>query len=183
MRRLNPESAAPLQPSDMVRKAVRDLLRHGGFKPTGRNKPASEYLIKAASESQLPEINIAVDTCNVVSLHSGLPISVVDFDQLSGKLHIAVAPEASEYVFNLSGQVLKLDGLLCLFDELGPCANAVKDSQRTKTSDETTTTLTVIWGTTDLPGRASEAGQWYQSLLAAADSDVQIETFNNPEAG
>ena len=33
---------APLTSDDGVRGAVRDLLRHGGFKPTGRSKPASE---------------------------------------------------------------------------------------------------------------------------------------------
>ena len=40
----------PLQSSDEIRAAVRDLLRHGGFKPTGRSKPASEYLIKVTEQ-------------------------------------------------------------------------------------------------------------------------------------
>jgi len=33
--------AVPLRSDDGVRSAVRDLLRHGGYKPTGRGKPAS----------------------------------------------------------------------------------------------------------------------------------------------
>src|SRR5262245_16648493 len=33
--------------SEARRTAVRDLLRRGGFKPSGRNKPASEYLVQA----------------------------------------------------------------------------------------------------------------------------------------
>ena len=38
---------ARLHSDEHVRAAVRDLLRHGGiFKPTGRSKPASEYLLK-----------------------------------------------------------------------------------------------------------------------------------------
>src|SRR3954454_13089825 len=78
---LAPEAAAPLQSDDAVREAVRALLRQGGFKPTGRSKPASEYLIKAVREGQLASINLAVDVCNVVSLHSGLPISVIDRDR------------------------------------------------------------------------------------------------------
>ena len=57
---------------------VRNLLRHGGFKPSGRSKPASEYLISAVEKGRLGSINAAVDCCNVASLHSGLPISVVD---------------------------------------------------------------------------------------------------------
>ena len=80
------DAKAPLHSSDEVRLAVRDLLRHGGFKPTGRSKPASEYLIKAATQGLLSPINIAVDVCNVVSLHSGLPISVVDLDLVMGLL-------------------------------------------------------------------------------------------------
>lgn len=159
------EADAPMRSSDEVRKSVRDLLRHGGFKPTGRNKPASEYLIKAVASGPLTEINVAVDTCNVVSLHSGLPISVVDADKVAASLRIAVAPESSEYVFNVTGQILKLDGLLCLFDADGPCANAVKDSQRTKTDGSTRRTLSVIWGTKTLSGRTAETFDWYRSLL------------------
>ena len=74
--RLRLDAQAPLQSSDEIRASVRDLLRHGGFKPTGRSKPASEYLIKAAEQGSLS----SVDACNVVSLHSGLPISVVDLN-------------------------------------------------------------------------------------------------------
>jgi len=75
------DAAAPLHSDDTVREAVRALLRQGGFKPTGRSKPASEYLLKAVRENLLSSINVAVDACNIVSLHSGLPISVVDLDR------------------------------------------------------------------------------------------------------
>src|SRR4051812_13679393 len=74
---LRPGAAAPVSSSDELRGHVRDLLRHGGYKPTGRGKPASEYLLKAAAEG-MTSINAAVDACNVASLHSGIPISVVD---------------------------------------------------------------------------------------------------------
>ena len=78
---LTEDSPAPLSSDDAVREAVRALLRQGGFKPTGRSKPASEYLLKAVRDKLLSPINVAVDVCNVVSLHSGLPISVVDLDR------------------------------------------------------------------------------------------------------
>lgn len=162
---LSSEKAGPMQSNDEVRLAVRDLLRHGGFKPTGRSKPASEYLIKAADEGWLSTINVAVDVCNVVSLHSGLPISVIDLDRAKGPYRVAIAPAETEYVFNPSGQTIRLDGLICLFDAEGPCANPVKDSQRTKTGPETRRTMTLIWGTTKLPGRASQAERWYRQLL------------------
>jgi DNA/RNA-binding domain of Phe-tRNA-synthetase-like protein len=158
-------AAAPLHSDDAVRQAVRDLLRHGGFKPTGRSKPASEYLIKAAEEKRLGSINVAVDACNAVSLHSGLPISVVDLDLAREPLRVGLAPAGANYVFNSSGQSIDLSGLLCLFDAEGPCGNAVKDAQRTKTTGETRRTLSLIWGTTALPGRTTEAQAWYRQLL------------------
>src|SRR5713101_1701815 len=156
---------APFHADDTVREAVRELLRHGGFKPAGRSKPASEYLIKAVAEGTLSSINVAVDACNVVSLHSGLPISVVDLDRARPPFRVGLAWQGANYIFNASGQTIDLTGLLCLFDEEGPCANAVKDAQRTKTNPETRRTLSLIWGTSAFPGRVVQAESWYRSLL------------------
>jgi DNA/RNA-binding domain of Phe-tRNA-synthetase-like protein len=171
------EAAAPLSSDDNVRECVRALLRQGGFKPTGRSKPASEYLLKAVRESQLMSINLAVDACNVVSLHSGLPISVVDLDHTREPLRVGLAPAGASYVFNVSGQSIDLGGLLCLFDADGPCSNAVKDAQRTKTTADTRRTLSLLWGTTALPGRAAQAEGWYRALLeqhGATSEDVPM---------
>ena len=159
------DAPAPLRSDDNVREAVRQLLRHGGFKPTGRSKPASEYLLKAAGEGRLSSINVAVDVCNAVSLHSGLPVSLVDLDRTRAPLRVAVAPAGAAYGFNASGQIIDLGGLLCLFDAEGPCANAVKDAQRTKTGPETLRTLSLIWGTVTLPERAGQAEAWSRGLL------------------
>jgi DNA/RNA-binding domain of Phe-tRNA-synthetase-like protein len=159
------DAAAPLHSDDAVREAVRTLLRHGGFKPTGRSKPASEYLVRAAGQGQLAPINLAVDACNAVSLHAGLPISVVDLDRARGPLRVGVAPAGARYVFNASGQIIDVGGLLCLFDAEGPCGSAVKDAHRTKTTADTRRTLSVVWGTVALPGRAVQAQAWYRSLL------------------
>jgi len=158
-------ASAPFQNDETVREAVRNLLRHGGFKPAGRSKPASEYLVKAVGEGRLGSINVAVDACNVVSLHSGLPISVVDLDRAQPPLRIGVAPAGASYVFNASGQTIDLAGMVCLFDAEGPCGCAVKDAQRTKTGPETRRTLSLIWGPTALPGRATEVETWYRALL------------------
>ncbi|MSQ94720.1 MAG: hypothetical protein EXR98_09215 [Gemmataceae bacterium] len=162
---LSLQAAAPFKSDDAVREAVRVLLRHGGFKPSGRSKPASEYLIRAVSEGALASINAAVDVCNIVSLHSGLPISVVDLAKAKPPFRVGVAPAGSSFVFNASGQEIDLAGLLCLFDADGPCGNAVKDAQRTKTDPQTTQTLTAIWGTKTLPDRGARAESWYRQLL------------------
>ena len=161
-------AAAPVMRTEELRGAVRDLLRHGGYKPTGRGKPSSEYLARAASEGGLPRINLAVDACNAVSLHSGLPISVVDLERAQAPLRIGVAGAGERYVFNSSGQEIDIEGLLNLFDAAGPCANAVKDAQRTKTHPGTLRTLSVLWGVAGHEAQVERAAAWYRELLERA---------------
>ena len=169
---LAPTAAAPVHSDDALRGHVRDLLRHGGYKPTGRGKPASEYLLKAAAEG-LRSINALVDVCNVVSLHSGFPISVVDLTLARPPFHVAIAPADSRYVFNAAGQEIDLGGLLCLFDVQGPCANAVKDSQRTKTHPETEQALFVLWGATTVSEQLARAQAWTGELLERLGANAE----------
>ncbi len=164
---------APLTRDEDLRRAVRDMLRQGGYKPTGRGKPASEYLVRAAGAGKLQPINLAVDACNAVSLHSGLPISVVDTDLAQAPLSLALAPAGALYEFNASGQEIALGGLLCLCDAAGPCANAVKDSQRTKTHQDTRSTLSIVWGCVGHEPRLERAVAWYRSLLEAGGATTE----------
>ncbi|HEY1547646.1 MAG TPA: phenylalanine--tRNA ligase beta subunit-related protein [Kofleriaceae bacterium] len=170
-----PQASAPFCSSDTIRAEVRALLRHGGFKPAGRSKPASEYLLAAQRDNAFPTINALVDACNVVSLHSGLPISLVDVDKLAGGLAIDVAPPGTTYVFNPSGQVIDAGGLLCLRDELGPSGTPVKDAQRTKTHDGTRAALAIIWGTSALAGLGASATAWFRELVAPLGSLEDVE--------
>ncbi|MDB4970911.1 MAG: hypothetical protein JWN44_6600 [Myxococcales bacterium] len=162
------DAAAPFSADDSVRAAVRDVLRAFGYKPTGRGKPASEYLIRAVGEKALSSINLAVDMNNAVSLHSGLPVSAVDLDRVRGPLRVAVAQAGAEYVFNAGGQVIQVAGLPCLFDAEGACANAVKDAQRTKTTPETRATLSLVWGARVLGERTRRVTEWYREMVERA---------------
>ena len=157
--------AVPFTVTDTERQAVRDLLWHGGFKPSGRSKPCAEYIRAAAERDAFPVINGAVDATNLACLHGALPVSTVDIERLSLPLRIGIAPAGASYVFNASGQEIALGGLLCLFDAQGPCANAVKDAQRAKTTDETRRTLTVVWGTSALPGRTEAVAAWLAEVF------------------
>ena len=168
------DGAAPVSRDDAVRAAVRDLLRRDGYKPTGRGKPASEYLVQAAEAGRLGPINAAVDACNAASLHSGLPISVVDLDRSAPPLRVQVGGPDEAYVFNASGQEIRLGGLLCLADAAGPCANPVRDSQRTKTHDGTQRTLSVVWAPEALRDRLATTLGWYAALVA--ESGAAVET-------
>jgi DNA/RNA-binding domain of Phe-tRNA-synthetase-like protein len=180
---LRPDAPAPMQPDDAVRGHVRDSLRTAGYKPTGRGKPAAEYLARAAAERALASINLPVDACNVVSLHSGFPISVVDLDRARPPFRIDIAVTGESYVFNPSGQEIGLAGLACLYDDDGPCANPVKDAQRTKTGPSTRRTLSVLWGCAPHEERAARAVAWYRELLqraGAATRAVPIEVGPAP---
>ena len=181
---LGPQAEAPIpSPDDEFRNAVRRMLRHGGFKPSGRSKPASEYLVRAANSGDLGSINAAVDACNAVSLHSGIPVSVVDLDRASPPFRVAVVGPGQSYVFNASGQEMDLEGLVCLWDASGPCANAVKDSQRTKTHQGTLRTLSILWGSNQVPGRARQAADWYRTLLESLEATthaVGISAASSP---
>lgn len=168
------DAVAPLARDEAVRTDVRDLLRHGGYKPTGRGKPASEYLVRAATEGTLGSINLVVDACNAASLHSGFPISVVDLDRARAPFHIAIAAAGASYVFNASGQEIDLGGLLCLYDADGPCANAVRDAQRTKTGAATRRTLSVIWGCNGHEARLAGTERWYRDLLESSGARTEI---------
>jgi DNA/RNA-binding domain of Phe-tRNA-synthetase-like protein len=166
------DADAPVTRDEETRATVRDLLRYGGYKPTGRGKPASEYLVRAASQGRLGSINPAVDACNVVSLHSGLPASVVDLDLTLPPLRIDLAPSGSSYVFNPAGQEMRVEGLPCLHDGDGPCANAVKDAQRTKTGPATRTTLAIIWGHVELGPRAERTVAWFREIVARLGAEI-----------
>jgi DNA/RNA-binding domain of Phe-tRNA-synthetase-like protein len=170
---LKPDAVSPVQRTEEGRAAVRDMLRHGGYKPTGRGKPASEYLVKAATEDRLGSINVAVDVSNVVSLHSGVPISVVDLDLAKPPLRVAIASPESRFVFNQAGHEIDVSGLLCLHDVDGPCANAVKDSMRTKTRPETQRLLCIVWGVQGMQPATQAIAVWYRQLLERAGATVE----------
>ena len=140
---------------EAVKTAVRKLLRFGGYKPSGRGRPASESLAKAVEDDRWPTIHPLVDSCNRLSLASGLPISVVDAGLLSPPLAIRLGHPGEEYVFNPSGQVLDVKGLLVLTDGQGPTGSPVKDAQRSKVSQGTERFLVVVWGTRAAEGATS----------------------------
>lgn len=146
------DAAVPAGPEggDDRRKAVRRLLRHGGFKPSGRNKPAQEYLWRAAGpEGEWPSILNVVDVLNVVSLRSGLPISLIALNRLQTPLVIRYGRGDESFVFNQAGQTLELEGLICVCHTVDgvtqPVGTPVKDSQLAKVTADDTHVLACIF--------------------------------------
>lgn len=139
--------------SEEVRAAVRDVLRKGGYKPTGRGKPASEFLLAQALGEGLPRINNLVDINNLASLRYALPISVFDADKLGPDVAVRFGRAGESYVFNNSGQSMDIAGLpvVCRGNEREPVGNAVKDSMLCKVDPGTVHALFVVYGTRALP--------------------------------
>ncbi len=133
--------------NDEVRVGVRDLLRGHGYKPSGRGKPASEFLAGAAAQGEFPHINNLVDINNLLSLETGWPISIIDIDRAGTDTFELRHGQAGErYAFNNAGHEIDLAGLLCLARPGGEaCGNPVKDSMATKLGPDTSRVLGVMY--------------------------------------
>ena len=162
------------------RKAsVRQMLRFGKYKPSGRSKPSSEYLLAAALEGNFPLVNGPVDVNNAVSLESGYPASIFDLDLCGKELMIRRGVHGEAYVFNPSGQVIDLEDLLCVCRKEGetwlPCGNPVKDAMATKTRDTTRHVAAVIYApaadaVADLNIAAGRFASFLRTNCGAAES-------------
>jgi len=159
-RRGEPDAA-----EEAVRSAARDMLRNGRYKPTGRGKPASEYLVRAAREDAFPRINPVVDICNLVSLESLLPISLWDIDKAGADDYLVrLGSEGESFVFNQAGQEIDVTDLVVGCRVVGdvrgePIVNPVKDRLLTKTDDGTRRVAALVYAP-----RASDAA-WLGAIV------------------
>lgn len=95
-------------------KAVRDMLRNGRYKPAGRAKPSSEYLLAAALDGNFPRVNPLVDAVNLASLKYMYPMSIFDADRAGQALLCRLGAPGEHYVFNSSVQKIDVEDLVCL---------------------------------------------------------------------
>lgn len=155
-------------PPVKIKDAVRNMLRFGGYKPAGRQKPASEYLAQAAREGRFPSINGPVDCNNILSLETGLPISLLDADAVGDDPLIRICGAGESYVFNAAGHEMDLAGLLCACKADGsPLGNPVKDSMAGKITEHTTRLAGFIYAPLALytPSSLATLGERFASLL------------------
>jgi len=143
------ESYVPVE----TRQRVRGILRYGKYKPSGRGKPASEFLLRAALAREFPLVNPPVDVNNAISLDSGLPGSIFDTRLTGRNLLIRRGLPGESYVFNPSGQTIDLQDLLLVCrkceGQWEPCGNPVKDAMGTKISPTTTGVIAVLYAPPD----------------------------------
>ncbi len=143
--------------AEKLRNAVRQMLRHGKFKASGRSKPAQEYLLRCAlEEGALPRINGPVDVLNATSLSHGLPISLLSLRKCSRSLLIRRGMAGEGFVFNSSGQVLDVEDMVVTCDASHnpsrPVGTPVKDSMAGKIEPEDTELIAIIYAPNDPHG-------------------------------
>jgi len=175
------EAGETFVPSER-RQRVRKMLRYGKYRPSGRGKPSSEYLLRAALGDSFPTVNGPVDVNNAISLESGLPASIFDVGLSGSELLLRRGRPAETYVFNHSGQTIDLEDLLLVcrwdqeMDDWVPCGNPVKDSMATKISPEARDVVAVLYVPADEPH--AFATQW-----AAAFSDLLKQACDADSSG
>jgi DNA/RNA-binding domain of Phe-tRNA-synthetase-like protein len=157
--------------------AVRDMLRHGKYRPAGRAKPSSEYLLAAAldaadgSAGAFPLVNGPVDANNAVSLEWGYPASVFDLDRTGPELLVRRGLAGEAYVFNPSGQEIDLEDLIvvCRRAACGawePCGNPVKDAMATKVFEDARNAAAVVYApAADPPELLAACAERFRDLL------------------
>ena len=165
-------AAGPGFIADRRKAAVRKMLRFGPYKPAGRSKPASEYLLSAALAGDFPRVNGPVDVNNAISLEWGYPASIFDAGRSGLELLLRRGKQGESYAFNQSGQLIELEDLLCVCrrveDEWQPCGNPVKDSMATKVTPSTTGIVAVIFAPADeAAAELNAAAERYSSLLTS----------------
>jgi len=170
--------------------AVRNMLRHGKYKPAGRSKPSSEYLLAAALKGEFPLVNGPVDVNNAVSLEWGYPASVFDAAKTGDELSLRRGSSGEAYVFNASGQTIDLEDLLCVCrrgdatesggsPEWIPCGNPVKDAMETKVFEDARDIVAVIYAPTSEPREevdrcAARFAELLRTHCQAAESGYRV---------
>ncbi len=166
------------------RSAARDMLRSGTYKPTGRGKPASEYLLRVASRDResFPRINAPVDVCNYLSLMYVLPISLWDLDRAESRAFLFRLGRTGEaFAFNDAGQMIEVEDLLvgCRVRDdddptQRPIVNPIKDSALTKTTSSTQRVAACIYAPKAAVSRSDVASMCatFADLLGACGRGV-----------
>lgn len=144
--------------SDEQRRRVRGMLRHGKYQPSGRGRPASEFLLRAALAGTFPLVNGPVDVNNALSLASGLPGSIFDAGKTGPRLRLRRGASEESYVFNPSGQTIALRDLLVVCrladGQWSPCGNPVKDAMATKVNEAARSIIAVLYAPAGEPLQA-----------------------------
>lgn len=155
------------QPADIPGVAeTRALFHQLDIDPT-KTRPSSEALLRRVLQGKgLPQVNAAVDVCNLCSLEHQLPLGLYDREQVRGAIHVRVGREGEGYA-GIRKQRVNLSGRLLLADDQGPFGAPTSDSLRTAVGPRTRQLLVVLFSPLERAGaHVSAALEHIAALLS-----------------
>ncbi len=142
-------------------RAYRDFFWRVGVDPT-KTRPSSEALIRRMLRgSPLPKINSLVDTYNLASIDSAIPIAAFDVDKLSGEMLMREAVKGEEFMgIGMKKQVVLNGGEPVVTDDERLVAiYPYRDADLSKVTLETGKVSLMICGVPNIGGeRLEETG-------------------------
>ena len=136
-----PEPKAVLESAAIL--ATRAAYKALGKDPARYRGSAEALIRRLLAGKTLPRINNVVDTINIVSVESRLPIGLYDLAHVQGDIAFR-AGRAGESYKGIGKYDLNLEGLPVFCDQLGPYGSPTSDSERTMVTDATRKILGVI---------------------------------------
>ncbi|MDP7982182.1 MAG: B3/B4 domain-containing protein [Conexivisphaera sp.] len=147
---------------DPVFRAYRDFYWSLGIDPT-KTRPASEALVRRIVAGKgLPRINTLVDSYNLASAMSGIPLAAFDSDRLSGDaLRMRFSRPGEEFLGIGMGSPRELTGReIVVEDGAGLVAiYPYRDADRTKVTGSTRNVLIMVCGAPGIPDAALEEAE------------------------
>ena len=131
--------------TDPVIAGVRDAFRACGKDPS-RYRPSSESLTRRViSGKGLYKVNNVVDSGNLVSLMTGIPVGCYDAAKIDGEIRLTIG-EAGDTYDGIGRGAVNLEYLPILKDDTGPFGSPYSDSVRTAVTETTQKLVFVIYG-------------------------------------
>jgi DNA/RNA-binding domain of Phe-tRNA-synthetase-like protein len=132
-------------PSEIEQLAsARELYRSVGMDPT-RHRPSSEALLRRVVAGKgLYLLDPLVDTCNLFSMASGLPLGLYDRDFLGDIVTLRLGTEGEGYEGIRKGRV-NVTSRFCLADEQGAFGSPSSDSFRARIRKSTSNILYLLY--------------------------------------
>mgnify|MGYP001564944921 FL=1 len=123
---------------------ARALFHQLDVDPT-KTRPSSEALLRRVLQGKgLPQVNAAVDVCNLCSLEDQVPLGLYDRDLVRGSVRVRVGREGEGYP-GIRKQRVNLTGRLLLADDDGPFGAPTSDSLRTAVTGKSRNLLVVLF--------------------------------------
>jgi DNA/RNA-binding domain of Phe-tRNA-synthetase-like protein len=136
-----PEPKAVLESPAIL--ATRAAYKALGKDPARYRGSAEALLRRVIAKKGLPRVNNVVDTINLVSVESRLPVGLYDLEQVQGDI-VFRAGRAGETYKGIGKYDLNLEGLPVFCDAQGPHGSPTSDSERTMVTEATRQVLGII---------------------------------------